>query len=741
MSLNNAIIELQSIRTSLQTQITSVVDNYKSIKNEKGVYIALIDIIDTRFGYINDLMIRINNSIDSLISYNNLDEGFYVTKRVFKCFSAEECNKIAAIKDNNICTGFAVDSDPILKQFIPKFLDGSYSTIGCFNNKGRFSCKVPLYNQIIKHYNSVIKYSKQITGYLQDINAFIAARSQAVATFKKIETDKKNFTNKLAIIRSEMPPISPEDLMTNHVSPHLLDTIAESINNNLDSEISCYAAATAFATNSCFQDFLNSCGTITRVMSNQIEYLLAVVRLLIRFDKCNIRINELNKLSSDWLNWIPLIRGDPLSDKTFNYHLYTRDGANGCYAWRDVDAKVSRDCHNKFCKIGSGLRCNDINLQDHVMIGKTSSDPQTVNLRPTTVDGRNIGKWDNNPGQMNCNAGWGKAVCALRNRRVYDGYQTAIRSLQEEKMSIAQIIFNLRVDETQPAPVKCCNQSVFCPGGQCNVVQNCNLTVNGITDVTTKVTHIDEVFTYNLESQASEVSGQRDQNDNVKQLCWSKDNANIDGQCMGGFVLKTDSNCYAPPNINQDCSPYNWDDFSKASNEDINFYARACKLPNPDNCPSYSSILHKPYEDPDGGPVNENVGIDPPGQGDPSLIIKIDPSILNPKMPKIPESKKPIISIPSEQQINEDKNIPIIQSISSVQNVPNIQPVSSVQNVPNIQSVSSVHNLPSVQTTPSTHSVPATNYVPPTFWDEYKIIIIIVIVLIICSCCAFLLKN
>ena len=256
MSLNNAIIELQSIVTSLQTQITSVVDNYKSIKSDATTYVALIDIIDTRFGYINDLMIRINNSIDALISYNNLDQMYYESKRVFKCYSAVEYTKIQESKDDRICNDFAVDNDPILQQFRPKFEDGSFSTIGCFNNKGRFSCKVPLYNQVIKNYNNIIKYSKQITGYLHDINAFISARSQAVATFKIIETDKKNFMSKIAVLRSEMPIISSEDLMTNHVDPHLLDTIAESINNNLNSEISCYAAATAFATNTCFKNFL-----------------------------------------------------------------------------------------------------------------------------------------------------------------------------------------------------------------------------------------------------------------------------------------------------------------------------------------------------------------------------------------------------------------------------------------------------------------------------------------------------
>jgi hypothetical protein len=743
MSSNNVIIELQSIVTGLETQIASVKDNYKSIQSDSTTYVALIDVIDTRFGYINDLMIRINDSIDALISYDNLDEGFYNKERVYKCFSFEESTKIEAIKDNSICKDFAVDSNLTLKHFQPKYLAGSYSDIGCFDKKGRFSCKVPLYNQIIKNYNNVIKYSKEVIRYLRDINAFISARSHAVTLFNIINNEKTTFMNKLDELKSKIPTkLSAEDLTKNHISPDLISTIEDSITNNLNSQVSCYAAATAFATNSCYQDFLNSCGSISRVMTSQIEYLLAVIRLLNEFDSYNIKINEINAKRNDWLDWGPLTRNEPLSDDTFNYHLYTGGGANGCYAWNDVDAKVSIDCFNKFCDIGD-LKCNTINLEDHVMIGITSTNEHTKKLRPTTVDDRYLGNWVNNPGQMNCHAGWGKAVCALRNRKVYDDYNAQITVLENQKKLVSDTIFNLKYDEIPPAPVKCCSQSVYCPNGQCNVVQSCNLTVDGITDVTTTVTHIDEIFTANLIAKPSEVSGQRDTNNDIKQFCWNKDNAKINDQCMGGFVLKTDGNCYAPPNVNQDCSPYSWSDFSEASNVDLNFYASVCKLRNPSNCPSYSSILQNDNAVPDQNPSDSNLNNRLPVGNDRTIIINVNPEILN---PKIPGSKKPIIlpknPVPTTQSVPSTNSILSTNSEQTTQSVSSIQPVSATNSIPIIQPVSATNSIPIVQPVSATNSIPIVQPTQiSTFWDDYKIIIIIVVVLIICSCCAFLFKN
>ena len=55
---------------------------------------------------------------------------------------------------------------------------------------------------------------------------------------------------------------------------------------------------------------------------------------------------------------------------------------------------------------------------------------------------------------------------------------------------------------------------------------------------------------------------------------------------MAGWIKFTDGNCYSPAESPNECSPYNQQEFSNMSNDELTTFYNLCKINNPINCPS-----------------------------------------------------------------------------------------------------------------------------------------------------------
>ena len=68
-------------------------------------------------------------------------------------------------------------------------------------------------------------------------------------------------------------------------------------------------------------------------------------------------------------------------------------------------------------------------------------------------------------------------------------------------------------------------------------------------------------------------------------LCWNTANAQVAGQCMGGWIYNSSSNsCTAPPGANANCSPYSWQGMAGYDQNALTGWLNSCGHSNPSGC-------------------------------------------------------------------------------------------------------------------------------------------------------------
>ena len=67
-------------------------------------------------------------------------------------------------------------------------------------------------------------------------------------------------------------------------------------------------------------------------------------------------------------------------------------------------------------------------------------------------------------------------------------------------------------------------------------------------------------------------------------LCWTHDNAQKKGQCMGGWIFDGNDSCTAPAGSNSKCSPYSLSGMAGYSADSLNDWVNQCGKSNPPGC-------------------------------------------------------------------------------------------------------------------------------------------------------------
>jgi len=68
-------------------------------------------------------------------------------------------------------------------------------------------------------------------------------------------------------------------------------------------------------------------------------------------------------------------------------------------------------------------------------------------------------------------------------------------------------------------------------------------------------------------------------------LCWNLTNAQVAGQCMGGWIYNSSTNmCTAPPGANANCSPYSWQGMAGYDQNGLTGWLNSCGQSNTPGC-------------------------------------------------------------------------------------------------------------------------------------------------------------
>ena len=225
--------------------------------------VTLFPLISYRIKLLDDLIAEMNKSINQLRAYNALDEFYYKTVRIPKCFPNSEADFINRTMDNALCKDFGVDSNAVLKYFKPKFKEGSYTTIGCGDEGARFACKVPFYQKIIQNYNNFFVLQQNVDFYIKDVENLLKAMNDVAILASSLSFQTEAYLKEIDVLAEQVPKdLKESDYITCHVDPDFINAIKKLAKNNMDYQVDCFSGAAAFIGNPCFDNYVKACNTI-----------------------------------------------------------------------------------------------------------------------------------------------------------------------------------------------------------------------------------------------------------------------------------------------------------------------------------------------------------------------------------------------------------------------------------------------------------------------------------------------
>ena len=129
--------------------------------------------------------------------------------------------------------------------------------------------------------------------------------------------------------------------------------------------------------------------------------------------------------------------------------------------------------------------------------------------------------------------------------------------------------------------IGCCSLELYCPKGDCDVTQFCKIKISS-----NSLVNAEQVpKTTDKNTGPIMIPGQKELNE-TSPLCWNVENSKNPNQCMAGWLLFTDGNCYAPEGVINSGSPYNKQELASYTNDELYYYFNKFEINQPVSCPA-----------------------------------------------------------------------------------------------------------------------------------------------------------
>lgn len=499
------------------------------------------------------------------------------------CVTTTAAKEIVAKSDEVYCSSYQ-SSVPELKDITPTLNrdSGNVSNVGCIEPKVKLSCNVPSYFNLYNSLDIINSCVRNILGALTLIDDLILYNDlymKRIDNAMDSQIEIQNWYESEKKTTSEATKSDYSDIFGFGSMVQNFETYYKQIDNYFYSYYSCMYAANTYFKNKCHGSYLTSCTAILTVIDrinvyvqNVQKYIKAIILAKKQIKYSQEAIDYLNKpideLKSIYKRY-KYINGQ-LSKESPYYiekkepkYIYPFGGSFFFILEYDVPTEKH---YAAFQETYYDNGFDEANIYSCMYLGKNKvTEPNCDCKRIADV----MGSW-----------GIYQKVCYSRN-------EGAIKTITLFKQNAqTNIDDNLAMYKGTPfvippnVTIGCCSLELYCPKGDCDVVQFCKIKISsnavGGEQIPTSV---------DKNSAPVMLPGQKEINAKYP-LCWSVENAKDPNQCMAGWLLFTDGNCYAPQGVINAGSPYNKQELASFSNDDLYYYFTKFQINQPVTCPA-----------------------------------------------------------------------------------------------------------------------------------------------------------
>ena len=500
------------------------------------------------------------------------------------CITTDKAKDILSKPEEVYCSSYQ-SSVPELKDIKPTInrKTGNVSNVGCMEPKVKLSCNVPSYFNLFNTLEIINSCVRNILGALTLIDDLIAYNELYMKRIDDAMTQQLDIQawyekEKRWVIEAKKPLFND---ITGFIGViEKIETYVTQIDNYFYSYYDCMYSANSYFKNKCHPSYITSCTAILNVIDRISVYIQNITKYIKSIilakkvvfyaqeaiDILNRPVMELRKYM--YVNFM-VSPESPYFAKYEGYYLLVREGDG----FKQVSPAVNELSYNLYRTVIVEEKgyCTDSAVMGSCGYLRTNGN--------STMDG----DCECSPCETITRGFHYKWV-----ERCFKKNNDAITAFLNDKNNAQRNIEdNLTMFGGTPLVIPpsvtlgCCSLELYCPKGSCDVTQFCKIKISS-----NAVVNGEQVpSSTDKNSAAVMLPGQKELNEKSP-LCWSLDNAQNPTQCMAGWLLFTDGNCYAPEGVVNPGSPYNKQELASYTNDELYYYFNKFQITQPVNCPA-----------------------------------------------------------------------------------------------------------------------------------------------------------